>query len=101
MSKVIAHVSDKKKKEVEYIKKLFLDNRVVLIADLTNLPSAQLQTLKTKLKSSLKIRVTKKRLMRVLIFHTMYKLNWTPQATKHLPLCFTLSPSFSKIDQNV
>ena len=67
MSKQTAHVSEKKKEEVNYVKKLIQEHKVILIADLTNLPSAQLQSIKTKLKKDLKIRVTKKRILRIAI----------------------------------
>src|SRR3989338_3050641 len=67
MSKQTAHVSEKKKEEVTYVKRLIQEHKVVLIADLTNLPSAQLQSIKTKLKKDLKIRVTKKRLLKIAI----------------------------------
>ncbi|MBS3155819.1 50S ribosomal protein L10 [Candidatus Woesearchaeota archaeon] len=67
MNKRTAHVSQNKKNEVDYIKKLMQTYKVILIADLTNLPSAQLQSIKTKLKKDMIIRVTKKRLMRIAI----------------------------------
>ena len=67
MSKQTTHVSEKKKEEVNYVKKLIQEHKVILIADLTNLPSAQLQSIKTKLKKDLKIRVTKKRILRIAI----------------------------------
>src|SRR3989344_3716888 len=67
MSKQTTHVSEKKKEEVNYVKKLIQEHKVILIADLTNLPSAQLQSIKTKLKKDLKIRVTKKRLLKIAI----------------------------------
>ena len=57
------HVSEKKKKELQYIKELISKYNVIGIADLTNLPSAQLQKLKKKLENKLVIRVTKKRLI--------------------------------------
>ena len=61
------HVSEKKKKELEYIKQLISKYNVIGIADLTNLPSAQLQKLKKKLENKLVIRVTKKRLISLAI----------------------------------
>ena len=67
MNKHKAHVSEKKKIEVNYLKELLQKNKVVLIADLTSLPAAQLQSIKTKLKKDLKIRVTKKRLLKIAI----------------------------------
>lgn len=67
MNKPTAHVSKKKKREVSYLKELLQGHNVILIADLTSLPSAQLQSIKTKLKKDLKIRVTKKRLLKIAI----------------------------------
>src|SRR3989338_1616727 len=67
MNKPIAHVSGKKKKEVAYLKELLQNHEVVLIADLTSLPAAQLQLIKTKLKKDLRMRVTKKRLLKIAI----------------------------------
>ena len=63
MNKPKAHVSEFKKKEVERIKKLLSENEVIGILDLTNLPSAQFQKLKNKLKKNLEIRVSKKSLI--------------------------------------
>ena len=67
MNKPTAHVSEKKKKEVAYLKELLQNHKIILIADLTGLPAAQLQSIKTKLKKDLKIRVTKKRLLKIAI----------------------------------
>ncbi len=59
-----AHVSDKKKKEVEVLKELMNKYKVVGIIDLTGMPSPQLQKMRKKLKDAL-IRVTKKRLIKI------------------------------------
>ncbi|MEK6835765.1 MAG: 50S ribosomal protein L10 [Nanoarchaeota archaeon] len=61
------HVSEKKKKELQYIKELLTQYDVIGIADLTNLPSPQLQKLKKKLENKLKIKITKKRLISLAI----------------------------------
>ena len=61
----MAHVSVKKKKEVEELKKLIKKYKVFGIIDLTNLPSAQMQSLRAKLKNSLLIRTSKKRLFKI------------------------------------
>ncbi|MBU2634522.1 MAG: 50S ribosomal protein L10, partial [Nanoarchaeota archaeon] len=59
-----AHVSEKKKNEVKILKDLFKKYRVISIGDLTSLPSKQLQEIRRKLKDSLLIKVTKKRLIK-------------------------------------
>ncbi|MAG47206.1 50S ribosomal protein L10 [archaeon] len=65
--KVEAHVSDKKKRELDLIKKNIAQYKTLAIADLTNLPSAQLQSLKLKLRGKAFIRVSKKRLLKIAI----------------------------------
>src|SRR3989344_4547465 len=55
--------SEKKKKEVESIKKLMLKYRVISIGDITSLPSRQFQSMRAKLKDKVVIKVTKKRLV--------------------------------------
>ncbi len=60
-----AHVSDAKKVEVKKIIDLTKKYDVIGIVDLTGLPSAQFQKIKAKLKDSLLIKVSKKRLMRI------------------------------------
>jgi large subunit ribosomal protein L10 len=67
MNKPKAHVSEVKKKEVEILKKLLEENEIVGILDLTNLPSAQFQKLKNKLKDTISIRVSKKSLIKLAI----------------------------------
>lgn len=60
-----AHISKKKKQEVENLKRLISNSSVIGIVDLVGLPSSQFQTMRAKLKSSVIIRVTKKRLIRL------------------------------------
>ncbi len=86
MSKQKAHISESKKKEVEHAKKLMQEHKVVLIADLTSLPSAQLQSIKTKLKKNLTIRVIKKRLIRIAIEQLRDKKDLT-KLQPHLDKC--------------
>lgn len=61
------HISQKKKKEVEVLKKLLQSDENVGIIDLTSLPSAQFQRIKHKLRKDMQIRVTKKSLLRIAI----------------------------------
>jgi len=67
MEKPKAHVSEFKKLELDIIKKIFDENSVIGILDLSNLPSAQFQKLKHKLKELISIRVSKKSLMKLAI----------------------------------
>jgi len=55
--------SEKKKKEVERIKKLMLKYRVISVGDIRSLPSKQFQLIRSKLKDKVVILVTKKRLI--------------------------------------
>ncbi|MBL7148314.1 MAG: 50S ribosomal protein L10 [Nanoarchaeota archaeon] len=62
-----AHVSEKKKKEVKDLITLFNKYKVISLGDLTGLPSKQLQDIRNKLKKSLLIKTSKKRLIRLAI----------------------------------
>jgi len=62
---MIAHVSEKKKKELTLIKGLIEQYPVVGIVDMTNLPSVQLQKLRSGLRENLLLRLTKKRLIKL------------------------------------
>ena len=61
----MAHVSEAKKKEVERLVKLIKEAKNIGIVDLTSLPSAQFQKLKSKLKDKLAITVSKKSLIKI------------------------------------
>jgi len=67
MDKPKAHVSEVKKKEVKLLKEILSKNEIIGILDLTNLPSAQFQKLKNKLKKVMSIRVSKKSLIKLAI----------------------------------
>ena len=60
----MSHVSEAKKNEVRTIKELFNKYKIISIGDLTSLPSKQLQEIRSKLKNSVLIKVTKKRLIK-------------------------------------
>jgi large subunit ribosomal protein L10 len=62
-----AHVSEVKKKEIIILKELLEKNNIIGIIDITDLPSAQFQKLRNKLKDSLVIRVAKKNLIKLAI----------------------------------
>ena len=57
-------VSEDKKTEVEYLKKLMIKYKVISVGDITSLPSKQFQEIRKKLKDKVVIKVTKKRLIK-------------------------------------
>ncbi len=65
MEKPKAHVSEKKKRIVEELKKLIQQYKLFGIVDLTNMPSPQLQKIKSLLKGTAIIKVAKKRLIKL------------------------------------
>lgn len=79
-----AHISQKKKKEVEVLKKLLQSEENIGIIDLTNLPSAQFQRIKHKLRKDMQIRVTKKSLLRIAIEQIKDKKNGIEHLEKYL-----------------
>jgi large subunit ribosomal protein L10 len=80
-----ANVSNKKKRELETLKKLLTEREVIGIIDITNLPSPQLQKLRNKLKDSLQIRITKKSLIKLVLKQTEKK--GIENLEKHLENC--------------
>jgi len=62
-----AQVSETKKKIVAELTNLIKNNSIVGIVDMENLPARQLQTMKEKLRSTVTLRMSKKRLMRIAI----------------------------------
>jgi len=77
-----AHVSQKKKDEVNLINKLLKEYKTIGLIDLTGLPSPQLQTIRKKLKKSLLLRTTKKRLIKIIL-----KNNKIDQLIPYLEKC--------------
>ena len=65
--KAQVHISEEKIKEVSLLKENLEKYKVIAIADLTNLPSAQLESLKAKIKDKALIRISKKRLLKIAI----------------------------------
>ena len=63
----MAHVSQKKKQEISFLKKYFTKYPIMGIVDLTNLPSRHLQKIRSELRETVFIRVTKKRLIKLLL----------------------------------
>ena len=62
-----AQVSKGKKKSVDEFSKLLDTYPIVGIVDMENLPSKQLQSIRGKLRDSVLIRLTKKRLLKLAI----------------------------------
>ena len=60
-----AFVSEKKKKQLKEVEKLLKEYPVVGVVDMTTLPCAQLQKMRTKLKKDVKICMAKKRIMKI------------------------------------
>ena len=67
MSKLKAHVSERKKKEVIKLKRLIKDYPVIGLVDITSLPSPQLQKMRKNLKDDMTIYVSKKRLIQMVL----------------------------------
>ena len=82
-----AHVSEKKKQEVERLTKLIKGSKNIGILDLTNLPSAQFQKIKSKLKEKLKVIVTKKSLLRLAIEKNKQEKQGIEELEKDLEKC--------------
>lgn len=61
------HVAEYKKKEVARIAKLIQDNPIFGIINMENLPSAQLQKMRSQLKSKALIFMTKRRLIKIAV----------------------------------
>ncbi|MBU1203937.1 MAG: 50S ribosomal protein L10 [Nanoarchaeota archaeon] len=59
------HISESKKRIINELKKLCTSYSLIGIADLRNLPSKQLQSMRSKLKNNLLMLVTKKRLIKI------------------------------------
>src|SRR3989344_7130378 len=55
------HVNKRKKREVEHLKKLFQQYPVVAVADLHNLPAANLQKIKKNLRGKTEFVILKRR----------------------------------------
>lgn len=67
MEKPKAFVSEKKKEEVKKIKSLVEKHSVLGLADITGLPSPQLQKIRLSLREKLLIRITKARLINLVL----------------------------------
>ena len=70
-----AHVSEFKKNELNRIKNLLQNYKVIAIADMTSMPSHQLQKLRSQLKNSVLITMTKGRLIKIALRELKSKIN--------------------------
>jgi len=69
-----AHISNWKKVEVSRVEKLLSDYKVIAVADMTNMPSHQLQKLRSSLKDSVNITMTKGSLINIALNNLKSKL---------------------------
>lgn len=83
----MAHVSETKKKELERIINLIKKSKNVGIVDLTSLPSAQFQKIKSKLKDKLTVTVTKKSLIRLALEKVKTEKKGVEELEKDLEKC--------------
>ena len=65
MTKPKPHVANYKKEEVNRVKSLIQKYKVIAIADMTNMPSPQLQKLRSSIKDSVLITMSKSRLVKI------------------------------------
>ncbi len=82
--KPAAHVSEIKKKEVAKLEKLFLDYPVLGLVNAENLPSRQLQQVKSQIKSTVIVTMSKKRLVRIAIDNLKGKIRGIEHLKDHL-----------------
>lgn len=61
------HVSEKKKKQIKELEKLFIEWPIIGIVDMSSLPGAQLQKIRNSTKKDFKILMAKKRLIKLAI----------------------------------
>ena len=79
-----AHVSDYKKSEVERVEKLLRNYKVIAVADMTNMPSVQLQRLRSKLKGNVLITMSKKRLIKIALRNLKDKIKNIDQLEQYV-----------------
>ena len=62
------HISQYKKNEVNRVKNLLQKYKIIAIADMTNMPSVQLQKLRSSIKDSVLITMSKARLIKIIFY---------------------------------
>ena len=83
----MAHVSQAKKQELKEIEKLLQEYPNFGIIDITNLPSFQLQKIRSKLKDILKVRTSKKRIIKIAINNLKEKIKNIDKLIPYLENC--------------
>lgn len=79
--------SEKKKQEVAKLTQLIKSEPIIGIIDLTNLPSAQFQKIKHKLRKNLNVRVTKKSLLKLALEKSKEDKKGLEKLEKYLENC--------------
>jgi large subunit ribosomal protein L10 len=82
-----ARASEKKKQEVAKLTQLIKSEPIIGIIDLTNLPSAQFQKIKHKLRKNLNVRVTKKALIKLALEKAKEDKKGLEKLEKYLENC--------------
>ncbi len=78
------HVANYKKEEVARLESLIQKYKVIAIADMTNMPSVQLQKLRSNLKESLLITMSKARLIKIVFENLKYKIKGLEQLENNI-----------------
>ncbi len=81
---VQAHVAPWKKEEVQQLIKVLQQYKVIGIVDMMNLPSSQLQKMRSTLQSTAMIRMTKMRLLKLALEHLNTKIKGLADLEKNL-----------------
>ena len=84
MNKHKAHVSEYKKGELTRVKALIQKYKVVAVADMTNMPSVQLQKLRSNIKESVLITMSKGRIIKIAFEELKDKINGLEELEKHV-----------------
>lgn len=84
MERPKAKASDVKRKEVAKLEKLFQDYPVIGVINAENLPSKQLQQVKSQIKDGVSVLMSKKRLMKIALEHLKGKVKGLEDLKAHL-----------------
>ncbi len=82
----MAHVSEKKKETVAELKKLFEEYPIVGAVNMENLPAPQLQTMRALLRDQVVLRMTKRRLMAIVIDEVKGKMKGVEGLLEHMKI---------------
>src|SRR3989338_128538 len=78
------HISQYKKNEVNRVKNLLQKYKIIAIADMTNMPSVQLQKLRSSIKDSVLITMSKARLIKIVFDELKDKINGLGELRNHI-----------------